>query len=178
MKRSILTFGIIAGLVIITTITISVEIGASGLWLGYLVMLVGFSTIFVAVWKYREDFLGGVISFKSAFLIGLGITVIASLVYVAVWELYLFFTNYSFIDDYVAWMTDPTRLQGASASEIAAARTGAEEFRAHYSDPLSRLPNTFLEIFPVGFVVSILSALIFRNHRFAGTKSAIKGETS
>lgn len=171
MTRSILTYGIIAGLVIIVTITISVEIGRGGVWLGYLVMLIAFSTIFVAIKQYREDALGGVISFRSAFLVGIGITIVASLVYVAVWELYLALTDYKFVDDYVALMTDAQRLRGASEVEVAAAGLKAQEFRAQYSNPVSRIPITFLEIFPVGLFVSLFAAAVLKNHRSAGTST-------
>ena len=36
---------------------------------------------------------------------------------------------------------------------------------ASYGNPLYRLPITFLEIFPVGLIVSLVTALILRNAR-------------
>jgi hypothetical protein len=40
------------------------------------------------------------------------------------------------------------------------------EFRQQYANPLFRLPVTFIEIFPVGLVVSLISAALLRNSRF------------
>jgi hypothetical protein len=40
------------------------------------------------------------------------------------------------------------------------------EFRQQYANPLFRLPVTFIEIFPVGLLVSLISAALLRNSRF------------
>ncbi len=40
-----------------------------------------------------------------------------------------------------------------------------ETFKAQYANPLFRLPMTFIEIFPVGVLVSLISAAILRNPR-------------
>ncbi len=153
MQRSMLIYGTIAGLVIIVVNTISLEIGHGQAWLGLLVMFIAFSTIFVAIKQYRDETLGGVISFGAALLMGLGIATIASVVYVAIWELYLAATDYKFIGDYAGLAKD--------AAE-------AERIVIQYSNPLFRLPMTFLEVFPAGVLVSLGSAATLRNHRSAG----------
>jgi len=102
MKKLILVYGVISGLVIIVINTLSLELGIGQAWLGFLVMFIAFSSIFVAVKQYRDETLGGVIRFGTGFLVGLGITLVASLVYVLVWELYLAVTDYAFIDAYIA----------------------------------------------------------------------------
>ena len=38
-------------------------------------------------------------------------------------------------------------------------------FKTQYADPMFRLPMTFAEIFPVGVLVSLISALVLRNPR-------------
>jgi hypothetical protein len=35
-----------------------------------------------------------------------------------------------------------------------------------YADPLYRLPMTFIEIFPIGVLVSLIAAALLRNRRF------------
>lgn len=167
MKRSILTYGTIAGLIIIVTNTISLVYGRGQAWLGFLVMFIAFSAIFIAIRQYRDDTLGGVISFATAFLMGLAISAVASVVYVAIWELYLAVTDYGFIDTYTTSMVDTKELGGASETELAQVAAEAEKFRAQYSNPIFRLPMTFLEIFPVGLLVSLGSAAVLRNHRSA-----------
>ena len=41
-----------------------------------------------------------------------------------------------------------------------------DAFKIQYADPLFRLPMTFVEIFPVGVLVSLISAGLLRNRRF------------
>jgi hypothetical protein len=41
--------------------------------------------------------------------------------------------------------------------------TGLETMRTQYANPLFRVPMTFLEIFPVGLLVALVSALLLRN---------------
>ena len=35
-----------------------------------------------------------------------------------------------------------------------------------YANPLYRLPITFVEIFPIGVLISLISAVLLRNSRF------------
>ena len=167
MKRSIFTYGTIAGLIIIVTNMISLVYGRGQAWFGFLVMFIAFSAIFIAIRQHRDDTLSGVISFAAAFLMGLGISAVASVVYVAIWELYLAVTDYGFIDTYATSMVEAKELGGASESELAQVAAEAEKFRVQYSSPLFRLPMTLLEIFPVGLLVSLVSAAVLRNHRSA-----------
>ena len=41
-----------------------------------------------------------------------------------------------------------------------------EVFKTMYANPLLRLPMTFVEIFPVGVLVSLVTAGLLRNSRF------------
>ena len=168
MKRSILIYGAISGFIIIVTNTISLEIGHGDVWLGFLVMFIAFSMIFVAIKQHRDATLGGVISFATALSMGLGISAVAGVVYVAVWELYLAVTGYEFIEAYASSIVEAGTLDSGSDADLARATAEAEKFKAQYTNPLIRLPMTFLEIFPVGLLVSLFSAAVLRNHRSAG----------
>lgn len=165
MKKLVLVYGVISGLVIIVINTLSFELGIGHVWLGFLVMFIAFSSIFVAVKQYRDETLGGVIRFSTGFFVGLGITVVASLVYVLVWELYLALTDYTFIDAYIASIIESRQTAGASQAELAATIAETETFRQQYSNPLFRLPMTFVEIFPVGVLISLISAFILRDSK-------------
>ncbi|MEX2122826.1 MAG: DUF4199 domain-containing protein [Woeseia sp.] len=97
----IFTYGIISGLVVIGTAVLALALsgGEETLhaqeWLGYLIMLIALSMIFVGIRRYRDRQLGGVIRFGTAMLLGLGIAAVAGVVYVAVWEIYLAMTDYA-----------------------------------------------------------------------------------
>ena len=167
MTRLILTYGIPAGLFIILGIIAGIEFGNSQEWLGYLIMFIVFSTIYVAIRKHRDQDLGGVIRFTTALLFGLGISAVAGVVYVAVWEFYSLFNGHQFIDTYVASMSEKIRASGKSAEEIAQSIADLEAMGERYRNPLYRLPMTFLEVFPPGVLVSLGSALALRNHSSA-----------
>ena len=167
MTKLILTWGIPAGLFIILAMIAGMELGSSQEWLGYLIMFIVFSTIYVAIRKYRDQDLGGVISFTKALLIGLGISSVAGVVYVAVWEFYSSLDGHQFIDNYVTSMTAKIQASGKSPDEIAQSIADLNAMAENYRNPLYRLPMTFLEVFPPGVLVSLGSALALRNHRSA-----------
>ena len=62
-------------------------------------------------------------------------------------------------------MIEQARASGADAQGLAAASAQAAEFTAMYANPLFRVPMTFLEIFPVGILVSLISAGLLRNSK-------------
>ena len=60
-----------------------------------------------------------------------------------------------------------TMLIALSASFVGIKMTAEmDAFKIQYADPLFRLPMTFAEIFPVGILVSLISAGLLRNSRF------------
>jgi hypothetical protein len=71
-----------------------------------------------------------------------------------------------FATSYGNAMVEQARARGAGAAEIARMRAEMDAFRVQYANPLFRLPMTFVEIFPVGVLVSLASAALLRNPRF------------
>ncbi|MEM7431629.1 MAG: DUF4199 domain-containing protein [Pseudomonadota bacterium] len=168
MIRLLLTYGVPAGLFIILSMILGIELGHSQEWLGYLIMFIVFSVIFVAVKRHRDVALGGVISFGNAFLVGLGISAVAGVVYVAVWEYYSSLSGHAFIDNYTNYVIESIKASDRTPEEMAVAIADAEKMAANYRNPLFRLPMTFLEVFPPGVLVSLGSAIALRNHKTAG----------
>jgi hypothetical protein len=165
-----LVYGGLAGLVTIVTSLVIFLIQpnrhlAGSEWLGYLVMLLAFTLIFVGIKRYRDRDLGGVIKFLPAFGLGLLTAVVSSLIYVAVWEIYLAFTGDAFITAYAASVIEGMRNAGATPEAIAAKQVDLEAMITSYANPLFRLPVTFAEIFPVGVIVALISAILLRNPR-------------
>lgn len=165
-----LIYGTLSGLVIIATMMAGLlltdgEGFFSSIWFGYLVMIVALSFIFVGVKRYRDVERGGIIKFLPAFVMGLTIAAVAALAYVIVWETYLAATDYAFMDNYIAGIRKAREAAGVSADAIAKEMAGLETMRVQYRNPLVRIPMTFLEIFPVGLLVALVSAALLRNPR-------------
>jgi hypothetical protein len=68
-------------------------------------------------------------------------------------------------------MLDAARARGATEAELAQVAAQAEAFAASYQNPLYRLPITFVEIFPVGVLISLVSAALLRNSGFLPARS-------
>ncbi len=168
--RYSLTYGLLAGVIVVIVITAGLRLshlfsGVHSEWFGYLVMLVALTFIFVGVKRYRDQEKGGVIRFLPAFGVGLGIAVVAGLAYVFTWEAYLAISHYDFIDDYIASILRARRAAHVPEAKIAAEMVQLQALKASYANPLFRLPMTFMEIFPVGLMVSLVSAALLRNPR-------------
>lgn len=170
MARIILVYGLVAGLIIIAGVIGSIVIGGDqphgNVWLGYLIMLLGMSAVFMGVKQHRDRHNGGVIKFLPALGVGLGIALFASLAYVAVWEVYLAATDYAFMDRYISATLEARRAEGLSGQAYRDLESSMRQMAVAYQSPLFRLPMTFVEIFPVGLLVSIVSAVLLRDSRF------------
>lgn len=171
MLRKILTYGSVAGLVVgVPLFTMAVLMNGQpppqyGVLIGYLTMLVALSAVFIAIKRHRDEALGGVIRFWPAFGLGLAISFVASVFYVLAWEAALAVTGMDFAGEYAKAAIAQARAEGASAEAVAKLSAEMEAFKQQYANPLVRLPMTLAEIFPVGALVSLISAAVLRNSR-------------
>ena len=173
MQRLILTYGLIAGVVVSIQLFLIVTLfgdnpptGPLGMAIGYLTMLVALSAVFVAIKRRRDHDLGGVIRFWPAFGLGVAVSAVAGLLYVLTWEAVLAINGTEYVTRMMAVEVERQRAAGASAAELAALQAQMDQFRSIYANPLIRVPITFSEIFPVGLLVSLVSAALLRNPRF------------
>src|SRR5215469_17248366 len=102
MFRKILIYGVIAGLVVGLPL-FGMTVGKIGnppppydVILGYTIMLVALSAVFAGIKRHRDHDLGGVIGFWRALGLGLGISIVAGIFYVAAWEAALAVTHMDF----------------------------------------------------------------------------------
>lgn len=170
--QKILPYGAAAGLIAgvpMSLMGLGFDSESSSSWgmaLGYLTMLVAFSLIFVAIKRHRDQNQGGVIRFWPALGLGLGISLVASVCYALCWETALALSGMDFAGDYAKILIEQQKAQGVSGEALAAFTAEMEQFKLQYANPLFRLPMTISEIFPVGLLVSLVSAGLLRNPRF------------
>ncbi|MEP1151768.1 MAG: DUF4199 domain-containing protein [Balneola sp.] len=174
MKKIVFIYGIIAGIInLAVSYLVFVVLGdafshAQNEIMGYLVMVVALSIIFVAIKQYRDKSLGGVIKFKTAFILGVYITLIAGTIYVANWEIYMQSSGSDeFIESYQTSMIDSMKENGATESEIQQQLDKNEYYKEMYSNAFFRILITYSEILPVGLIISLLSAFLLKNPQFA-----------
>jgi hypothetical protein len=177
MSRVILVYGAIGGVIVALGLLLGMVAvpdggGSIGMIVGYLTMLVALTMVFVGVKRHRDVEGGGVIRFWPAFGLGLAIAAVASLFYVCAWEVYMWHSDYRFMDDYIAKTIADMRANGAPAAEIATFATEMDGFARDYANPLYRMVVTFSEIAPVGLLVSLVSAAVLRNSKILPARAA------
>ncbi len=173
MRKLVWTYGVGAGLVMAVLLAISIPMmknslstgTSTGEFLGYLSMILALSVIFFAIKSYRDRHMQGRISFAKAFKIGLFITLITSAIYTLAWMFLSDWIYPDFMSDYMTGVLNGMQSEGASEAEMAAKRTDMEKYVAMFENPLIKIGVTFLEIFPVGLVVSLVAALILKNNK-------------
>ncbi|SCY41539.1 DUF4199 domain-containing protein [Flavobacterium caeni] len=174
MKKVILNNGLIAGIIVSLWMATSMlavgcdnmmALGPRGMIIGYTGMLVAFSFIFVAVKNYRDKINGGVVAFGRAFGIGLLISLIASTFYVVTWLVVYYNFMPDFMDKYAAAAIEQAKSTGASAAELKAQATEMEWAKQMYSQPVNVVWMTYLEVFPIGLLVSLITAAILKRNR-------------
>ena len=163
MKKTVLVYGLISGAVIIATSCATIAVWEIHSYaIGYLVMVVGLSAMFFGVKSYRDTSLGGVIKFKTAFLVGLLITLVASAAYVVGWEAYLAVSSGDFMEQYSASHIEQLKAEGASEEKLAKEVAEMDYWKEVYKNPLIRMAMTSMEIFPVGLIIALICAAILR----------------
>ncbi len=169
MKKNVLVFGIISGLVISIFMSISMismsknpqaDHGVNSMLIGYLSMLIAFSLIFVAVKTYRDKQKGGVISFGTAFKMGLLIALIGSTIYVITWALVYNLYLPDFMNQYADAM-----IKNAKPEELQKITEQAQQYKEMYKNPLYFTFFTYMEILPVGLIVSLITAFILKRKK-------------
>jgi len=171
MKKNIIIYGLIAGIVVsilmLSTVNYighcegNVDYNTSML-IGYASMLIAFSLVFVGIRNYRDKYNAGVISFGKAFKIGIMIVLIASTIYVVAWLIDYFFFIPDFMEKFSAQELDKLKASGASQIEIDKQTKEMADFATMYKNPFFNAMMTYVEILPVGLVVTLISSLILK----------------
>lgn len=130
--------------------------------LGFASMLLAFSFIFVAVKTQRDKFQGGVISFGQAFKTGFIIALITSTIYVLVWLICYYVFVPDFMEQFSSYTLEKLKASGASAQRIADETAMQQKYTQMYKNPLFVILFTYVEILPVGLLVSLIAALILK----------------
>ncbi len=171
MKKDVIKYGLIGGAIVSLFMVFTIpfmdadtDMGNSEL-LGYATMIVALSTIFIGVRSYRNNQLEGYISFGKAFLTGLYIAVIASTLYVITWMILSHFFLPDFMDTYINNMVEQMKESGSSQAEIEAYLGEMNEWGELYKNPFFKILITYMEILPVGLLISLLTALTLKKNK-------------
>ena len=167
MKKTVLTFGLISGavaaLLMIATVPFMHQIGFDkGFIVGYTGIVVSLLLVPFGIRSYRENVGGGSITFGRAFAVGILITLISCICYVLTWEIIYFNFLPDFAEKYSAYMVAKARASGASQQAIEATLVEMKNMKAMLDNPLINAAMTFIEPFPVGLIITLVSAALLR----------------
>ena len=167
MKKTVWTFGLLAGAVLsatmLATMPFSDRIGLDNMEIiGYTSIIAAFQLIFFGIRSYRDSQAGRPLSFGRAFVVGVLINIVASSCYAATWEYIYRNITPDFWERYSDHVAEKDRAAGKSEQEIKARRAKNMKYREMARNPLVNAAFAFLEPFTVGLIVSLVSAGILR----------------
>jgi hypothetical protein len=163
MKKTVLIFGLISGVIMAALMfatlpfTDSAWLQAHSMVIGYTTMVLSFMLVFFGIRSYRENIGGGNITFGRAFAVGILITLISSVLYVIAWEI-MYFGIPSFAEKFMTMCVAHIKSSGASPEAI---QTELNQLK-YLNNPFINAAMTFVEPFPVGLIITLISALILR----------------
>ena len=164
VSQTILKFGLISGILssamMLATVPFLHKLGGDkGFVVGYTAIVLSFLLVYFGIRSYRDNAGNGLISFPKAFAIGISITLISCVFYVLTWEIVYFNFMHDSMDGYSSQMVEKMKASGASAAAIQAQ---VQQMKRYKEDPFYNAAFTFIEPFPVGLVVTLISAGILR----------------
>lgn len=165
--RPILKFGSLSGAVSSVMLAVAIpfqdQIGFDrGVLVGYASIVLSFLLVYFGVRSYRDTEGGGQITFGKAFVVGLLITLISCVCYVVTWEIAYYQFMPDFLDKYSAYALAKAKAAGASPAVLAAQAEHMAHYREMYANPVTNAAITFLEPFPIGLVMTLVSAAVLR----------------
>jgi hypothetical protein len=169
MKKTVWTFGLISGgilsVMMLAVLPFQDAIGYDrGAIIGYTTMVLAFLLVFFGIRSYREN-AGGEVSFGRAFAVGGLIVVVASVCYVATWEVIYFKLSPDFSKKYAAYTIEKAKQSGESQAALDKTVAEMQKFTAMYQNPVYNAAITFLEPLPFGLVFALVSAGVLRRKR-------------
>jgi len=164
MRKIVLTFGLIAGAILSAMMLLAllfkdqIGFGDKGLIVGYTSMVLAFLLVFFGVRSYRDNIGGGTVRFGRALAVGALIAVVASLCYVATWEVAYFTVASDYLTKYQAHELQKARAEGASEAAIARKKAEMDKLAVMYRNPAINAALTLVEPLPVGLIFALVSA--------------------
>ncbi|HBH24900.1 MAG TPA: hypothetical protein DDY13_15955 [Cytophagales bacterium] len=168
MKQTALKFGVAAGVINAVLMFALMSFWKEdqnfqmGELLGYASMVLALSMVFFGVRYFRNEHNTGSITFGKAFAVGLGIVLVASLIYVVGWFVYSRLIDPGMMDQYFETGMQAIRESDIDESAKAEKLEEMERYRSMYQNPLIEAGMTFLEIFPVGLLASLIAAVVYK----------------
>ncbi len=173
MRKVTFIFGLLAGIIISGFMVVAMVMWEKGTMtfnntndlFGYAVIVLALSMVFFGIKSYRDNYQNGAIKFTKGLQVGLLISLVASLMYVATWETYYQIRPegyVSFVDQYCDHQVNKMKENGASSAEIDEKIKEMADMKEMIKNPVLRFGMALMELFPFGIIVTLISAAVLR----------------
>jgi hypothetical protein len=118
------------------------------------------------------------VRFGRAFAVGALIALVASLCYVATWEVYYWTVKPDFIPKYQAYELQKERENGATPEALAQKKVELDKFAELYKNPAINAAMTLLEPLPVALIIALVSAGVLSRKKREGENGMVAARAS
>lgn len=164
MKKTVLTYRLISGVIAAVLMLAHVPFmdgSSKALIIGYAGIVLSALLIFFGVRSYRENVGNGKISFGRGFAVGILIALISAACYVVAWEV-VYYSSPGIMDHIFDKQVEELKATGAPPEKIDETAREVESFKKLYANPFVNVAFTFIEPFPVGLLMTLISAVMLR----------------
>ena len=170
MKKVVLTFGLIGGVMlavmVVALLPFHDQIGFDrGVYVGYTTMVLAFLMVYFGVQSYRDNVAGGSVTFGRAVKVGALISLVIMAFYVVTWTIVFYNFMPDYFDKYGAHMIEQARQSGATEAAIAEQAQQMAGFKEMFQNPLIFMAFGLLEPLPVAVIFTLLTAGIVSRKR-------------
>lgn len=164
MKNTILRFGIWSALSICILFLISslllkdLDFNTQEIY-GYVSIIVSLSFVFFGIKHFRDRENNGLLSFGKGLLIGLLITLFASMTFGIYNVVYVEYIDPNFMTEYYNHSVEQVS-KTLSGTELQVKLKQMEDEKDMFSNPFMNFSLMFLTVFMIGFIISLISSLI------------------
>lgn len=168
MLKSSLKFALYAGVIMIVGGSISCIIYSkdfnmdTGEILGYTSMILALTSIFFGIRSYRNNRLGGKISYFQGVKVGLTISSIAGIIYSVYSCIFYKYLFPDFGEKYLQFYMEKIKNSGASQEVIAKQLADMQANMALYNNLFFQALISFATVFAVGLIITLISAAILK----------------
>ncbi|NAY92619.1 DUF4199 family protein [Muricauda sp. JGD-17] len=166
MKKTVLKFGLYGAISICLLFLISWFLLTDFSYalqevFGYLAMVISLSFVFFGIKYFRDEQNQGKVTFKKALVIGVLISLITALAFGILDVIYTEVLNPDFMADYYENAAEKLR-STVTADQLEIKLAELEAQRKMFANPLMSFTLMAMTVFVIGFIISLLSALILQ----------------
>ncbi|KAA1247740.1 DUF4199 domain-containing protein [Aquimarina sp. RZ0] len=166
MKNTVLRYGIYSAITISILFLLGWLIGknlsyATQEIIGYTTMIVSLMFVFFGIKQYRDKENNGAVSFGKALIIGMLISLFASLAFGLIDVIYIKYINPNFATEYYTHIVEEME-NSLPEAEFKAKLAEIEAQKELFSSPVMNFLLMSATVFIIGFIISLISGLILQ----------------